>query len=109
MALKAKFYAVWRGRKPGVYEDWKECEKQVKGFAGAGYRAFPTRELAEEAVRSGGLMRRRARSRSMHSSFARTMAGQAGLKREMRGGAGQAACHGVVNLLNPDPPGRRWR
>jgi len=25
------FYAVKEGRKPGVYDTWEECEKQVKG------------------------------------------------------------------------------
>lgn len=46
---KKKFYVVWRGRKPGIYETWAECEAQVKGFSGAAFKAFPTRVMAEEA------------------------------------------------------------
>jgi ribonuclease HI len=37
-----KFYAVKSGRKPGIYRDWIECEKQVKGFRGAIYKSFKT-------------------------------------------------------------------
>ncbi|GAB4503655.1 MAG: ribonuclease H family protein [Anaerolineales bacterium] len=46
---KQRFYVVWEGRKPGVYADWKACEAQVKGFSGAQYKGFPTREMAEAA------------------------------------------------------------
>lgn len=40
---------VWRGLKPGVYESWKECERQVKGAEGAVYKAFGSREEADAA------------------------------------------------------------
>uniref|UniRef100_A0A915AH34 Ribonuclease H n=1 Tax=Parascaris univalens TaxID=6257 RepID=A0A915AH34_PARUN len=38
--MKVAYYAVARGTKPGVYRTWAECEKQVKGFAGARYKKF---------------------------------------------------------------------
>lgn len=59
MAPKAKYYVVWRGRKPGIYESWAECEAQVKGFANASYKAFPTRAIAEVALRKPTLTRQR--------------------------------------------------
>ncbi len=40
---------VWRGRKRGIFESWADCERQVKGFTGAEYKAFKTRA---EAVRA---------------------------------------------------------
>ena len=46
MAKKPKFYVVWRGLVPGVYESWEECEAQVKGYEGAVYKSFKTREEA---------------------------------------------------------------
>jgi ribonuclease HI len=46
---KQRFYVVWEGRKIGIFEHWKDCEKQIKGFTDAKYKSFPTRELAEEA------------------------------------------------------------
>ena len=53
MAPRAKYYVVWKGRKPGIYESWAECEAQVKGFTGASFKAFPTRALAEKALHGG--------------------------------------------------------
>lgn len=32
---QAKFYAVKAGHTPGVYLNWKECEKSISGFRGA--------------------------------------------------------------------------
>ena len=40
---KQKFYVVWKGRKPGIYTLWDDCEVQVKGFDGAQYKAFESR------------------------------------------------------------------
>jgi len=48
---KQKFYVVWKGRKPGIYISWAECEEQVKGFAGAEYKSFGSRSAAEAAFR----------------------------------------------------------
>lgn len=41
-----KFYAVRKGRQPGVYTTWPSCEEQVRGFPGAVYKAFPTKAQA---------------------------------------------------------------
>jgi ribonuclease HI len=49
---KNKFYVVWEGVKPGVYDSWKECEQQIKGFEGAKYKSFETEALATEAYHS---------------------------------------------------------
>ena len=40
---------VWAGFRPGIYETWEACQKQVVGFEGAKYKSFKTREEAEEA------------------------------------------------------------
>ena len=44
---KEKYYAVAVGRSPGIYRDWATAEKQVKGFAAAKFKSFPTRTEAE--------------------------------------------------------------
>jgi ribonuclease HI len=49
MAKAPKTYVVWKGRQPGIYTTWAECESQIKGFQGAEYMAFPTRQQAETA------------------------------------------------------------
>ncbi len=46
---KKKYYTVWKGLSPGVYDSWSECLLQTKGYKGALYKAFPTREEAERA------------------------------------------------------------
>lgn len=35
-----KFYAVKKGRKPGIYRTWDEAKKQIDGFSGAEYKSF---------------------------------------------------------------------
>jgi len=44
-----KYYVVWKGRKTGVFDSWNACEGQVRGFAGAEYKAFETHKEAEAA------------------------------------------------------------
>lgn len=47
-----KFYAVWKGVTPGVYDSWTDCQLQIKNYKGALYKSFDTREEAEEALAS---------------------------------------------------------
>lgn len=51
MAKKKKYYVVWQGNKPGVYDNWTDCQLQIKGYPGARYKAFDSREEAEAALR----------------------------------------------------------
>ena len=37
---KSKYYVVWNGRKPGIYEGWDKCRDQVAGFTGAKFKGF---------------------------------------------------------------------
>ena len=49
----AKFYVVWKGRKRGIFTSWPECERQVKGFVDAEYKAFTSMTEAQAALRAG--------------------------------------------------------
>ena len=41
-----------RGNTVGVFHtEWPECEKQVKGFKGALYRSFTSKQEAEEYIK----------------------------------------------------------
>ena len=54
---KTKFYAVVQGRTPGIYTEWfgaQGAEVQIKAFAGAVYKSFPTRAEAEAWTRNLG-------------------------------------------------------
>lgn len=47
-----KYYAVRKGRAKGIFSTWTDCEKQVKGFAGAEYKSFKTIADAEKYLQS---------------------------------------------------------
>ena len=49
---KEKFYVVWTGGTPGIYTSWTDCQLQTKGYEGAKYKSFETREEAEKAFAS---------------------------------------------------------
>ena len=51
MAAKQKFYVVWQGKRPGIYDNWTDCEVQIKGVEGAKFKSFKTREQAEKAYK----------------------------------------------------------
>ena len=46
---KQKYYVVWQGNQPGIYESWEECQKQVIGVAQAQYKSFEDKAEAERA------------------------------------------------------------
>lgn len=45
-----KYYVVRKGKEIGIFTRWSDCEKQVKGFQGALFKAFKTRKEAEESL-----------------------------------------------------------
>ncbi|KAF4495606.1 ribonuclease H1 [Fusarium agapanthi] len=45
-ANATKFYAVRKGREPGVYLNYDECQAQTTGFPGAKFKSFLTKEHA---------------------------------------------------------------
>ena len=46
---KQKYYVVWQGNQPGIYESWENCQKQVIGVAQAQYKSFEDKHEAELA------------------------------------------------------------
>ena len=50
---KNKFYVVWKGLNPGIYDNWAECKAQVDGQEGAKYKSFENREEAAKAFEAG--------------------------------------------------------
>lgn len=47
-----KYYAVARGRQPGIYNTWTEVKKQVDGYNNAKYKLFELEEEATEFINS---------------------------------------------------------
>lgn len=47
----SKFYVVWSGHMPGIYDSWEDCQKQTKNYPNAKFKGFPTRIAAEKALK----------------------------------------------------------
>lgn len=43
-----KYYVVRKGRNPGIYLTWEECQKQVDGFSNAEFKSFSSESEARE-------------------------------------------------------------
>ncbi len=49
MGKKKKYYVVWFGNPTGIFDSWEECQRSIKGIAGAQYKSFLTFEEAKIA------------------------------------------------------------
>lgn len=47
----SKYYAVKKGKKPGIYNNWQTCKENVYGFSGAVYKSFQTLEEAQAYIK----------------------------------------------------------
>lgn len=45
-----KYYAVKKGKTPGIYNSWDECKAQVDGVSGAEYKSFKSEEEARDYI-----------------------------------------------------------
>jgi ribonuclease HI len=50
---KQKYYVVWQGQTPGIYSSWEKCLSQVKNYPNARYKAYSSKDEAEEAYSAG--------------------------------------------------------
>lgn len=48
---KRKFYVVWEGFAPGIYDSWEECQQQIDGYPNAKYKSYSSQTEATEAFR----------------------------------------------------------
>ena len=53
MAKGKKYYVVWKGVAPGIYDTWDDCKEQVVGFSGAKFKSYGTMAEAEKAYARG--------------------------------------------------------
>lgn len=45
-----RFYVVFRGRNPGIYNSWGACESQVHCFKNNKHECYPTLREAQAAL-----------------------------------------------------------
>ena len=68
--IEMSSYVVYKGKVPGVYDDWEECQRQVHHFSGNNYKGYITR--AEAKARYASYLageRREWRRNQMKTSF----------------------------------------
>ena len=70
MAKQQKWYVVWAGHEPGVYETWAECQRQTQGYPKPLFKSFESRSEALRAYEEGfqGFSRRHRAPSGMESS-----------------------------------------
>ena len=62
--MPLSYYAVRRGRVPGIYSKWAEAHEQVDGYPGNSHMRFDSYEEAEQFM-GGKIERRRSRDASL--------------------------------------------
>lgn len=48
--MRKYYYAVRKGRQIGIFDTWDECNAQVKGYKGAEFKKFSTKEEALDFI-----------------------------------------------------------
>ena len=48
---KQKYYVVWKGHHPGIYESWSECQQHINDYPSPIYKSFENLEEANKAYR----------------------------------------------------------
>eukprot|EP00890_Picochlorum_soloecismus_P002291 jgi/Picsp_1/3062/NSC_01284-R1_ribonuclease h len=76
MGKKKSFYAVVRGRQPGLYKSWESCEKQIRGFSDNLFKGFVSENEAVDYLNVHGnappVVSARERERSPARASTRT-------------------------------------
>ena len=67
--MAEKYYAVAKGKVPGVYSTWEECKAMVDGFSGAVYKSFKTKGEAVAFIdgHKGGSSRQSVRTETPYA------------------------------------------
>lgn len=50
---KQKYYVVWEGKVPGIYNSWAECQAQTNGYPQARFKAYESEAEAKAAMARG--------------------------------------------------------
>lgn len=53
--MAKKYYAVAKGKTPGIYFTWEDCKAQAESFPGAVFKGFQTLAEAEEFINQAGV------------------------------------------------------
>ena len=70
--MAKKYYVVWAGHEPGIYQDWPTAQRQVSKFPGAQYKSFTNKLEAEAAFKSGGNQSPSSTSKPAQKSYTKS-------------------------------------
>lgn len=105
MALKKKkYYVVWVGVEPGIYDSWSECQLQIKNYQGARYKSFETIEDATAAYRGSpeehiGVIKAIVQGVKQNNGLNKKVSTDALLNRPTFGIAVDGACSGNPGVM----------
>ncbi|MGB1102060.1 MAG: viroplasmin family protein [Crocinitomicaceae bacterium] len=51
MAKQKKYYVVWEGHSPGIYDSWEHCQREIRGYPDAKFRSFTSLDEAKKAFK----------------------------------------------------------
>ena len=49
--MPKKFYVIFEGHQPGIYNSWPECSKYTKDFIKPVFRGYETEDEAKKAYK----------------------------------------------------------
>lgn len=91
-AKKKKFYVVWNGVTPGIYDSWTACQLQISGYPGATYKSYKSMEEAAHAWENGPDLERKRDRKSTTPKWDETVIKKQSISVD-------AACSGNPGLL----------
>jgi ribonuclease HI len=56
-----KYYVVWEGHTPGIYDSWEHCQREIKGYPDAKFKSFSSLDEARAAYRDPGSVKSEAK------------------------------------------------
>lgn len=95
------YYAVAVGRKPGIYNDWPACAKQILNYRGASFKKFRSIEDAEQYLSNHTNLKEVPRYLSKHTAQPRISKNLALLKYEEPSDASENV-PSINKVYNPD-------
>lgn len=69
---KQVFYAVRKGRNPGIYYNWDDCKKEVLGYDGSIYKKFKTKKEAYVFISTTDKIFKREEKKKLTSTIKKT-------------------------------------
>ena len=54
MSKQKKYYVVWEGNTPGIYDSWESCQREIRGYSDAKFKSFNTLDEARYAFKNPG-------------------------------------------------------